>query len=260
MLIAQISDLHLRADGSRLRGGMDPIAALEAAIAHVGALVPAPDLVLVTGDLADDPAPEDYLLLRGFLDRLPMRSLVIPGNHDDRDGMRAVLGGTRYLPACGEFLQYVIEDQPVRLIGLDTLIPGEVGGGLCAARLQWLAARLAEGGTRPTLIFMHHPPFVTGIRFLDLLAFAGAAGMEALIRAHPEVRLVVCGHFHRSVHRRWAETMAVIAPSTVYQMNLGLREGDGYAPTPDPAAIALYLWEDGSDPIAYTSLIVPARP
>lgn len=257
MLIAQISDLHLRSDGSRLRGEVDPIAELDAAIDHVCALVPAPDLVLVTGDLADIPVPADYVLLRAFLDRLPMPTLVIPGNHDDRESMRAVLGGTRYLPASGEFIQYAVEKYPVRLIALDTLIPGEVGGGLCTVRLQWLAERLAESRGTPTLIFMHHPPFITGIRFLDVFAFSGASELEALIRANPQVRLVVCGHFHRSVHRRWADTIAVIAPSTVYQMNLALREGDGFAQTTDPAAIALYLWEDGCEPIAYTSLIEP---
>ena len=75
-----------------------------------------------------------------------------------------------YLPRDGGFLQYCVEDWPLRLIALDTIIPGEPGGRLCEQRLAWLAARLAEQPERATLIMMHHPPFATGIGHMDGMA------------------------------------------------------------------------------------------
>jgi 3',5'-cyclic AMP phosphodiesterase CpdA len=254
MLIAQISDFHLRADGVLLHQTVDSAAALANCVAHVNRLDPRPDVVLATGDLADEGRDEDYRLLRRALDALAMPYYVIPGNHDDRGRLRRAFADHGYLPADGAFLHYTIENYSLRLIALDTVIEGEVGGGLCTERLAWLAARLAEQPARPTLIFMHHPPFPTGIRFMDT-PFEGAAALEALIRSHPQVRQVVCGHMHRAIHLNWAGTCAATAPSTVFQMNLGFGPEDRFAPVYDPPAIALYLWRDGVGPTGYISLI-----
>jgi len=255
MLIAQISDLHLRADGSPLIGGIDPVAALAACVGHVNGLAPRPDVVLATGDLVDVGRRQNFAALRHAFDRLAMPVYVIPGNHDRRDRLRDAFADRKYLPAEGEFLHYTVEAFPVRLIGLDTVIPGEVGGRMCAHRLRWLDDRLAEQPDRPTLLFMHHPPFVTGIGFMDDPAFDGAASLEQLVRAHPQVRQVVCGHIHRAIQTRWAGTAAAVAPSVVFQMALELRDGAPSACVLEPSAISLYLWRDGADPVGYTSLI-----
>ena len=255
MLIAQISDLHLRASGDPLQGRIDTIAALDDCIGHVNRLSPRPDIVLATGDLTDLALPEDYALLRRMLAKLAMPLYVIAGNHDDRDGLRAAFGDDGYLPAAGEFLHYAIEDWPLRLIGLDTLLPGEVGGGFCAGRLRWLAERLAEQPDRPTVLFMHHPPFPSGIRFLDTPPFAGAAELADLVSRHPQVRQVLCGHTPRAIHVNWAGTCAAVAPSIVYQMNLAFEAGTGFQRIDDPPAIALYRWADAIGPVCYISLI-----
>jgi 3',5'-cyclic AMP phosphodiesterase CpdA len=255
MLIAQISDLHLRADGSPLIGGVDTVAALNACVEHVNGLAPRPDVVLATGDLVDEGRPEDFAALRRAFDRLEMPVHVIPGNHDDRNGLRDAFADTGSLPADGEFLHYTVETLPVRLIGLDTITPGECGGRMCEARLGWLDDRLAEQPDRPTLVFMHHPPFATGIGFMDDPAFDGAAQLERVVRAHPQVRQIVCGHIHRAIHTHWAGTAAAVAPSIVFQMALELRDGAPSACVLEPPAISLYLWRNGADPVGYTSLI-----
>ncbi len=255
MLIAQISDLHLRADGSPLTGGINTMAALAACIEHVNGLAPRPDVVLATGDLVDEGQPEDFAALRRAFDRLEMPVYVIPGNHDDRAGLRGAFADQGYLPADGEFLHYTVETHPIRLIGLDTVIPGECGGRMCEARLGWLDDRLAEQPNRPTLVFMHHPPFVTGIGFMDDPAFDGAVPLEQVVRGHPQVRQVVCGHIHRAIHTRWAGTAAAVAPSVVFQMALELSEGAPSAYVLEPPAVSLYLWQEGADPVAYTSPI-----
>jgi 3',5'-cyclic-AMP phosphodiesterase len=260
MLIAQISDLHLRACGTRMHDRIDTQRALADCVRHVNRLDPRPDLVLATGDLTDWARPEDYVLLRRMLDELAIPCYVIPGNHDDRAALRAAFGDLSYLPATGEFLQYTIESWPLRLIGLDTVLPGEVGGGFCDARRQWLAQRLEEQPQRPTVLFMHHPPFPSGIGFLDTPPFAGAAELVELVARHAQVRQVMCGHIHRAIYLNWAGTCAAVAPSTVYQMNLAFTSGSGFAPTIDPPAIALYRWSDGIGPTGYISLISTSSP
>jgi 3',5'-cyclic AMP phosphodiesterase CpdA len=260
MLIAQISDLHIRGDGTLLQGRIDTEAALAACVAHLNRLDPRPDVVLATGDLVDLGRPFDYRSLRDLLDRIEIPVYIIPGNHDDRDNLRSTFADRGYLPANGDFLHYTVERFPLRLIGLDTVIPGEVSGGVCAERLSWLGARLAEQPDRETVLFMHHPPFATGIRLLDAPPFEGASLFEALIARHRQVRQIVCGHVHRAIHTRWAGTSAAIAPSTVYQMNLGWTPGARYQPTTDPAALSLYLWLEGSGLVGYTSLIEGCPP
>lgn len=256
MLIAQISDMHLRACGTLMHERFDTRARLASTISRIAALNPSPDVVLATGDLTDWGRPEDYALLRTLLADLPCPVFVIPGNHDRLEPMRDAFADQGYLPTRGDFLHYVIDDYPLRMIGLDTVLPGEMGGGLCASRLQWLADRLTERPGRPTLLFMHHPPFASGVHFLDKVPFQGADQLEQLIAAFPQVRLVACGHIHRAMHVRWAETCAAIAPSTVYQMNLAFDTDDVFSPTDDPPAMTLYRFVDGLGPVGYVCQIV----
>ena len=255
MLIAQISDLHVLADGTLLNGVVDTQSTLAAAIDHIGGLDPRPDLVLATGDLTQDGRPEDYALLRSAFGSLPMPVYVIPGNHDNRTNLRAAFTDQGYLPETGEFLHYAVDRYPLRLIGLDTVIDGDVGGRMCPARMQWLDERLSEQPDRPTVIFMHHPPFATGIAFMDRPSFKGAQELETLIRRFPAVRLITCGHVHRAIQTRWAGVLATVAPSIVFQMALELAEGAPSAFVVEPPAISLHLWRDGEGPIVLTSLI-----
>src|SRR5215203_5234389 len=140
MLIAQISDMHVKPPGELLYKRIDTTGFLERAVAHVMALDPKPDVVLATGDLVDGGKPEEYALLRRLLAPLPMPVYLIPGNHDARDAMRQAFPDHTYLPKSG-FLQYKIEDLPVRLIALDTLVPGKGHGALCDERLDAIVRR-----------------------------------------------------------------------------------------------------------------------
>jgi 3',5'-cyclic-AMP phosphodiesterase len=255
MLIAQISDTHLRGDGTPMHDNINPAETLADCIAHINRLHPRPDVVLATGDLVDRGLSDDYAVLRPILDRLQMPVYVIPGNHDDRTAMRDAFGERDYLPNDRAFLQYTIEHYPLRLIGLDTLLAGKVHGGLCQDRRRWLVERLAEQQEKPTVVFMHHPPFASGIHFLDEPVFEGAQEVSEIIRAHPQVRQVLCGHIHRAIHLNWAGTCAAVAPSTVYQMNLAFDPTRTFDPSNDPPAISLYRWHDGLGPVGYTSLI-----
>jgi Icc protein len=242
MLIAQITDTHISTEGSRNDQHFRTAEHLERAVAHLNALTPRPDLVLATGDLVERGEIGEYERLRELLEPLRMPAYLIPGNHDDRTNLPRVFDDHAYLPRDGGFIQYVLEDRPVRLIALDTLIPGESGGRLCAERLAWLDARLGEAPRRPTVVFMHHPPFVTGIKKMDEMGLEDIDALGAVVRRHPQVERLVCGHLHRWIVRRFAGTVACTGPATAHQIALDLGETPRLATVMEPPACLLHLW------------------
>lgn len=255
MLIAQISDMHVTAPGTPALAGADTVATLARCVDHINSLRPAPEVVLATGDLVHDGSAESYETLRELLAPLAMPVYLIPGNHDDRDNLRAAFPDHRYLPAEGEFLHYVVEDYPLRLIGLDTLVPGEDGGLICAARRAWLAEKLAAAPDRPTLIFMHHPPFATGLEKLDGMGCAEAEALGALVAGHPQVERVTCGHVHRPIQTRWHGTVASTAPSTTVQFALDLGPVEQVRMISEPLACLLHLWRPERGLVSHLSYV-----
>lgn len=245
LLIAQISDLHVNADGAPGVAGRDAEAPARAAVAHLMALDPSPDAVIATGDLAATVgAAEEYARLAACLSDLDLPLYLIPGNHDDRAGLRAAFPDHGYLPPDG-FLHYVVDlgsEDWLRLIGLDTLQPGATGGELCEARLDWLRARLDEAPRRPTLILMHHPPAPIGVPSFDKDACIGGGTMAEILRSHPQVLTVTCGHVHRASQQPWAGVNLVTCPSTLVQANLALGADGNSGWGDDPAACLLHYW------------------
>jgi 3',5'-cyclic AMP phosphodiesterase CpdA len=260
MLIAQITDTHISTPDSVNDRYFRTPEHLERAVAHLNRLDPRPDVVLATGDLVERGEPQEYARLRAILDRLTMPVYVVPGNHDSREHLARAFADRGYLPAHG-FLHYTVEEWPVRLIGLDTHVPGEPGGRLCAERLAWLDARLAEGPARPTLVFMHHPPFVTGLQAMDAMGLEGGPALAEVIRRHPQVERVVCGHVHRPMTRRFAGTVASTSPATAHQLALVLAPARHLAVVMEPPACTLHLWlgpEAGL--VSHLSVIGDERP
>jgi Icc protein len=241
MLLAQISDTHINAPGNPPVAGAEPAAALRRAVDFLNAFDPAPDAVIATGDLVDRGSVEEYVALRAELDRLRPPLYLIPGNHDSREGIRAIFPDHGYLPASG-FLHYVIQDWPLRLVALDTLVPGQPNGELCKERLEWVDARLGEAPEQPTLILMHHPPFKSGIETMDGMRCKGGSKLGAIVERHPQVERVVCGHIHRPMTIRWHGSTVVTAPSTVVQMELELRPGARGGHIHEPPGCLLHLW------------------
>ena len=183
MLLCQISDPHIVPYGTLAYGRIDTPRFLERCVAKVLALPRLPDAVVATGDLTDHATAEEYGVLREVLAPLVARMPVYlaVGNHDDRDRLRAAFPEFGYLAGEDGFVQYAIDDYPVRLVVLDTLIPGAPGGELCPARLQWLDRTLAQSD-RPTIVAQHHPPLETGITIMKVEAcFLNAGSVVASI-------------------------------------------------------------------------------
>ena len=250
MIIAQISDMHIVAPGKQLYGVIDTASYLRAAVDALLARNPAPDVVLVTGDLVNAGSAAEYAVLRAQLDRLPFPCRLIPGNHDARDALRAAFPDHAYLGASG-FIQYVDETFPLRLIGLDSLDDGKVPGLLCRDRLAWLERMLAVSD-RPTVIFVHHPPFLTGMGHMDGQPLAGSDAFAAIVGRYRNVERVMAGHVHRSAQARWAGTLASTCPSTAHQFVLDLNASDRLDYALEPPGFQLHVWRENGPLVTHT--------
>ena len=245
MLIAQISDTHIREAGELCYDKVDTAAFLRRAVAKLNALKPRPDLVIATGDLVDQATPGEYERLRNILAPLQIPVYLAIGNHDHRDHLRSVFADHAYLPK-GKFLQYTLEHLAVRLIVLDTNIPGQGAGELCAERLAWLDARLAEQPARPSIIVMHHPPFTTGILPMDGLGLSGIAEFGAVAAKYRNIEAIVCGHLHRPIQSRFAGTIAMTCPSTAHQIHFGIGDAAVWGFNFEPPSFLVHWWNGRS--------------
>lgn len=259
MLIAQITDTHVMRAGKLVYGTLDSSAHLSRAIDRLNALDPRPDVVLVTGDLVDAGSAEEYARLRVLLDSLAMPYRLIPGNHDVRDTLRA---GFPEQPWSRDepFCHYVDEAWPVRLIGLDSLEPGEVAGRICAARRAWLARQLAAAPERPTLIFVHHPPFASGIAHMDAKPMREADAFAAVVAAHGNVLRVIAGHVHRSISALWGGTLCTTCPSTAHQFALDLVPKAIVRWAAEPPGFQLHRFVVGAGMVTHTGVIGDYEP
>ena len=255
MLICQISDLHIKAAGRLSYRVVDTARMLRACIAHIASAPHRPDVILATGDLADLGRPEEYAVLRELLAPLAMPVHLIPGNHDDREALRAAFPDHGYLGQWAPFAQYVLEDYPLRIVALDTVIPGEGRGRLCEARLEWLERTLAARPDRPTVVIMHHPPFRTFIGHMDDVGLEGADRFRAVVARHPQVERILCGHLHRPIEARVAHAIASTCPSPAHQIVLDLRPGapEGFAM--EPPGYQLHLWTPATGMVSHTAFV-----
>ena len=263
MLIAQLSDLHIVPEGQLCQNKVETHRHLRNAVAHINSLTPKPDAILVTGDLADYGSPEEYQLIRSILNDLASPFFIVPGNHDRRTNLLAEFSDHPYLPAPeSKHVLFTIDDFQVRLIGLDTALFGEPYGRLCSTRLDWLDQTLTKAPETPTIIFMHHPPFRTGIRWIDAAGLYGGRKMEEIVARHPQIQRVLCGHVHRPIQVPWGGTLACTAPSSSHaQVTLSLNESSGYqfAYSMEPFAIQLFQWDSSYGLVNHTSYILSSE-
>ena len=239
--VAQISDLHIVPAGLRLNGGIDTAGFTRAAVEHLNRFAPAPDVVLATGDLVDGGGVVDYENLRDLIAPLRIPLWLLPGNHDDRSALREVFAGRPELGDDGP-VRFVI-DGPLRVVALDSSRLGEASGSLDADQLAWLDATLAAAPSTPTIVALHHPPFVTGISHMDAMGLdeAAARGLGAIVERHPQIERVQAGHLHRSILCRWHGTIAATAPSVAHAVALDLNDAPA-AWSLEPPAFLLHRW------------------
>jgi 3',5'-cyclic-AMP phosphodiesterase len=188
-LVAHLSDLHFG-------GPPDARARADLAMDHVLALDPAPDLLLVTGDVADHGYAEEYDEARAVLSRWPGTLLVGTGNHDVRDAFaRGLLGREADGP-----LDQALDLPAARFLMLDSLVSAPEGervdpGELTDDSLAWLDQRLAED-SRPTYVCLHHPPAEIGVTLMDPILLREPDRLAAVLERHPHHAATLVGHAH----------------------------------------------------------------
>jgi len=244
-VLAQLSDPHLRAGGDD--GGAGP--ALAKAVEAVLALRPAPDAVLVSGDLGDAGDPAEYARARELLAPLAMPVLALPGNHDDPAALAEAFG--RRAP-------YIAEVGAARLVVCDTTLPGRMEGGFDRERRAWLEAALEATRAHPVIVAMHHPPLLTGISVLDDIGLPpqDRAALGELLGRFGHVRRVVAGHVHRAAFGVLGGCGVVTAPSTNLQARLELG-AEAFDFAPEPAGFLLHA-ELGGELVTHVQPV--ARP
>jgi Icc protein len=256
MLICQLTDLHVRPRGRAANRVSETNAFTERAFRAVAAFKPLPDVVVITGDLTECGLEAEYANLSDLIRRyLTMPVYVIPGNHDQRVHLRQGLAHLPGVTADPEYVQYAVEDHPVRLVMLDTLVPGASHGVLAPSQLAFLDRTLAAAPAKPTIVAMHHPPFACGIAHVDRINLRNAAEFAAIIGRHRQVERIICGHHHRPIVARVAHAIASISPSVAHQVELSFDPEDKGAFLFEPPAYQLHRWTAETGIVSHTAYV-----
>jgi len=188
--------------------------------------------------------------------RLTIPVFLIPGNHDRRENLKAVFSDYPGMQQNEQYVQYSVDCGPIRLVALDTVVPEQHHGALRPEQLDWLATELARDPQRPTIIFMHHPPFACGIQHMDQIRLLeGADTLAHIIRQNPQVERLLRGHHHRPIHMRWAGTIASTGPSVAHQVQLDLLPGTAGALVLEPPAYQLHGYIEHTGLITHTAYV-----
>ncbi len=256
-VIVHLTDSHLRAGGAPLHGTVDTVAHLHRALERVldsGLVI---DAIVHTGDIADLGELDAYRRAREIIEpvaaRLGCPIVWIAGNHDSRGPLRV---GLFDQDPTSEPITTVIEVDGLRIIGLDTSVPGMGHGHLDAEQLAWLSAELSIPAARGTIIALHHPPVPTQVRVLESFQLDNAADLAAAI-AGSDVRALLAGHFHYGITSTLAGRPVSVATATSYTVRveappLGFTGVDG-----EQAINLVYVYEDS---IAHVAAPLEVRP
>lgn len=248
LVIAQLTDIHVCA------ARPENEARLAETVELLQTFQPKPDVLVLTGDLVDTGTAVEYETLLHHLGKLDIPLVPLPGNHDERGQFRRTFQSAR--PELAAFEQstttesgdapfhYVVDDFPVRLVCLDSVIPFRTEGTFSEQSAQWLDTALAEQPTKPTVVAIHHPPFETGIWWMDVLGLDEYGRFRSVIERHAQVQLILSGHHHRPISSKIAGTTVWVSPSTANQHGADLDISATPSLTTEPSAFSIHIWKN----------------
>lgn len=249
LTIAQITDLHITDARSGENMHRNDVR-LRQVLASVHALSPRPAALILSGDLVDKGAPEEYRRLRELLADCELPIYMAVGNHDSRQPLLDAFEGPRARRDEDGFVQYAVDLGGLRLVVADTLEEGRSGGAFCERRAAWLGRTLDAEPVAPTVLVLHHPPVVSGIQWMDPQPREDwIERLATVLEGRSQVQAVVCGHLHRAFHRRFAGQMVSVAPASSIQLTLDLTPIDPERPdgrellNEEPPGFMLHVWD-----------------
>ena len=220
MIIAQISDTHIALDTPDVDQRLRDFART---IADINALDPAPDVIVHTGDIVHNGRKDEYAEAVAILAKARAPVYVLAGNKDDRANLRAAFAAGGYLAPDSEFIDYAIEDYPVRLIAVDTLSSGSQKGDFCPERVRRLTDLIDAETAKPIAVFAHHPPFEVTVG-PDRLHFETPemmARLRQVLQHSGRVAAVFSGHVHRGTAGDVGNIPAAVMPSIATTLRKG---------------------------------------
>ena len=244
MLIAQLSDPHLRPKGVLYQGVVDSNAQFEAAIGQLNRLSPQPDLVLISGDITEEAAPAEYALARELIAAIRQPLLVIPGNHDEREAFRRSFADLGSIPEPARCISRPANSVRCGSLAWTSQCPVFITAISTTRRRFGWNMQLAAEPDRPTIVMMHQPPFATGISYVDDYWCRNGERLAGLIARFPHVERVACGHVHRFMQVRFGGTLLCTAPSTASAIALRLDADAEPASYLEPPAFLLHHWKE----------------
>jgi Icc protein len=220
--ILHLSDTHLIAADGDLYGDVDSEGRLRQILGELEDSGARPEAIVITGDLADKGEPGAYRKLRILLEpiaaRLGAQIIWAMGNHDERGAFRQELFGQ--IPSQRP-VDLVYDVNGLRIITLDTTVPGEHYGELTGDQLDWLAEELATDAPDGTILAMHHPP-VPSIKDLTVLVELRDQPALAEVIEGSDIRSIIAGHLHFSTNAMFAGVPVSVASATCYTADLNI--------------------------------------
>lgn len=208
--LVQITDPHLHAGSEGTLLGMNTEASLSLVVDLVKEEVQDIDLILATGDIAQDSSLGAYEKFKRMIAPLNAPARWIPGNHDDRANQAAAAQGTELNEHCCVLGNWAV-------ILLDTLVPGQVHGRLAEDQLALLESLLIEHADKHVLVTYHHNTFPLGSKWLDQHSLKNPDDVCAVLNRHSNVKLVLCGHVHQESDITSDNIRFISTPSTCVQ-------------------------------------------
>jgi len=224
-VIAHVSDTHLLGGGRPLYGAVDTDAHVARAFAQLERSGLRPEAIVITGDLADLGEPDAYERLRAVVEpaaeRMGSRIIWVMGNHDEREPFASILLGDEPSAAPQD---RVYDVNGLRIIALDSTVPGYHHGDLEPQQLEWLGEQLAQPAPHGTLLALHHPPIPTPVELMAILELDHQAQLAEVVRG-TDVRGILAGHLHYSTTGTFAGVPVSVAAATCYTIDASAEPG-----------------------------------
>ncbi len=254
--VLHISDTHILPDGCLVADRLNTVQQLHTLVKYLIEHAPeyGPiDAIILSGDVSDDGSLESYACFKEIMHGFNLPVYVVPGNHDLRENMRKSFIDEGYIPKEGR-LNWCRNIGDIHLIGLDSLKEGFGEGELDSETLFFLRNTLNRIGNSPVILMLHHPPFNSGIKFMDKIGLkTGLDEFKNIVKAYPGSMRIVCGHIHSIMISTVEKKTVISAPSPASSFLFNVQDDAPVGFIDIGEGCFIHRWEEGFQSIKLSS-------